>query len=149
MIFVTLLVAGVAAATGLVIAAMGENMLYFYSPAQIRAGEAPSGPGIRVGGMVVEGSVQRGDGTEVSFTLSDGAATVDVIYAGILPDLFRESQGIVASGVLDTGHTLRADEVLAKHDENYMPPEVAEALEIARRGAKMPAYPESSAGAKR
>ena len=72
-------------------------MLYFYSPAQIGAGEAPSGPGIRVGGMVVEGSVQRGDGTEVSFTLSDGAATVDVIYAGILPDLFREAQGIVAS----------------------------------------------------
>ena len=147
MIFVGLVVAGVAAATGLVIAAMGENMLYFYSPAQVRAGEAPSGPGIRVGGMVVEGSVQRGDGTEVSFTLSDGAATVDVIYAGILPDLFREGQGIVASGVLDTEHTLRADEVLAKHDENYMPPEVAEAMEIAKRRAKVSAHGAAPDGA--
>ena len=93
MIFVTLVVAGVAAATGLVIAAMGENMLYFYSPSQITAGEAPSGPSIRVGGLVVEGSVQRGQGTEVSFSLTDGAETVDVSYAGILPDLFREGTG--------------------------------------------------------
>ena len=137
MIFVGLVVAGVAAATGLVIAAMGENMLYFYSPSQIRAGEAPSGPSIRVGGMVVEGSVERGQGLEVSFSLTDGAATVDVRYAGILPDLFREGQGIVASGVLEAGLGLRADEVLAKHDENYMPPEVAEAMEMAKRGGKM------------
>ena len=100
MIFVALVIAGVGAATGLVIAAMGENMLYFYSPTQIRAGEAPSGPGIRVGGLVVEGSVQRGQGLDISFSLTDGAATVDVRYAGILPDLFREGQGIVASGVL-------------------------------------------------
>jgi len=149
MIFVSLVVAGVAAATGLVIAAMGENMLYFYSPSQVRAGEAPSGPGIRVGGMVVEGSVERGQGLEVKFSLTDGAATVDVRYAGILPDLFREGQGIVASGVLEPGLRLRAGEVLAKHDENYMPPEVAEALEIARRGGKMSARPESSTGAKR
>ena len=139
MIFVALVVAGVAAATGLVIAAMGENMLYFYSPTQIRAGEAPSGPSIRVGGLVVEGSVQRGDGLEVAFSLTDGAATVDVRYAGILPDLFREGQGIVASGVLEPGTGLRAEEVLAKHDENYMPPEVAEAMEMAKRsGAAAP-----------
>ena len=137
MIFVTLVVAGVAAATGLVIAAMGENMLYFYSPSQITAGEAPSGPSIRVGGLVVEGSVQRGQGTEVSFSLTDGAETVDVSYAGILPDLFREGQGIVASGVLESGTRFRAEEVLAKHDENYMPPEVAEAMEIAKQGGKM------------
>ena len=137
MIFVSLIVAGVAAATGLVIAAMGENMLYFYSPTQIRAGEAPSGPSIRVGGLVVEGSVRRGQGTEVSFSLTDGAETVDVSYAGILPDLFREGQGIVASGVLESGSRLRVVEVLAKHDENYMPPEVAEAMEIAKRGGKM------------
>ena len=137
MIFVSLIVAGVAAATGLVIAAMGENMLYFYSPTQIRAGEAPSGPSIRVGGLVVEGSVRRGQGTEVSFSLTDGAETVDVSYAGILPDLFREGQGIVTSGVLESGSRLRAVEVLAKHDENYMPPEVAEAMEIAKRGGKM------------
>ena len=137
MIFVGLLVAGVAAATGLVIAAMGENMLYFYSPSQIRAGEAPSGPSIRVGGLVVDGSVQRGQGLEVLFSLTDGAETVDVSYAGILPDLFREGQGIVASGVLESGPRLRAEEVLAKHDENYMPPEVAEAMEMAKRGGAM------------
>ena len=137
MIFVALLVAGVAAATGLVIAAMGENMLYFYSPSQIGAGEAPSGPSIRVGGLVVDGSVQRGQGLEVSFALTDGAATVDVVYAGILPDLFREGQGIVASGALESGRRLRAEEVLAKHDENYMPPEVAEAMESAKQGGKM------------
>ena len=139
MLFVSVIVAGVAAATGLVIAAMGENMLYFYSPSQVRAGEAPSGPRVRVGGMVVEGSVRRGGGLEVSFSLTDGAETVDVSYAGILPDLFREGQGIVAAGVLETGAGLRADEVLAKHDENYMPPEVAEAMEMARRGGQMAA----------
>ena len=137
MTFVVLVVAGVAAATGLVIAAMGENMLYFYSPSQIRAGEAPSGPSIRVGGLVVEGSVQRGQGLEIAFSLTDGASSVDVSYAGVLPDLFREGQGIVASGVLESPATLRAEEVLAKHDENYMPPEVAEAMEMAKRGGKM------------
>ena len=144
MIFVGLLVAGVAAATGLVIAAMGENMLYFYSPSQIRAGEAPSGPSIRVGGLVVDGSVQRGDGLEVSFTLTDGAEAIDVVYAGILPDLFREGQGIVASGVLENGTRLNAEDVLAKHDENYMPPEVAEAMEMAKRGGQMAPHGETS-----
>ena len=137
MIFVALLVAGVGTAAGLVIAAMGENMLYFYSPTQIRAGEAPQGPIIRVGGLVVDGSVKRGQGLEISFSLTDGAETVNVSYAGILPDLFREGQGIVASGVLETGAGLRASEVLAKHDENYMPPEVAEAMEMAKRGGRM------------
>ena len=137
MIFVSLLVTGVAAAAGLVIAAMGENMLYFYSPTQIRAGEAPSGPRIRVGGLVVDGSVRRSQGLEISFTLTDGAETIDVTYAGILPDLFREGQGIVASGVLESGARIRAEEVLAKHDENYMPPEVAEAMETAKRAGQM------------
>ena len=148
MIFVGLLVAGVGAATGLVIAAMGENMLYFYSPSQISAGEAPSGPSIRVGGLVVEGSVRRGQGLEVSFSLTDGAETVDVTYAGILPDLFREGQGIVASGVLESGTRLQAEEVLAKHDENYMPPEVAEAMEIAKQGGKMAPHPVAQGGAR-
>ena len=139
MLFVGMIVTGVAAATGLVIAALGENMLYFYSPSQVRAGEAPSGPSIRVGGLVVEGSVRHGEGLAISFSLTDGAETVDVSYAGILPDLFREGQGIVASGVLEAdGGLLRAQEVLAKHDENYMPPEVAEAMETAKRGGKMP-----------
>ena len=138
MLFVGMVVAGVAAATGLFIAAMGENMLYFYSPSQVRAGEAPSDRRIRIGGLVVEGSVRRGEGVELAFSLSDGAETVDVSYAGILPDLFREGQGIVASGVLEVGGgRLRAEEVLAKHDENYMPPEVAEAMEMAKQGGKM------------
>ena len=145
----SLVVAGVAPATSLVIAAMGENLLYFYSPSQVRAGEAPSGPGIRVGGMVVEGSVRRGQGPDVSFSLTDGAATIDVRYAGILPDLFREGQGIVASGVVEPGLGLRADEVRAEHDENYMPPEVAEALDIARRAGRMSAHSESTSGAER
>ena len=148
MIFIALVMAGVAAATGLVIAAMGENMLYFYSPTQVRAGEAPSGPSIRVGGLVVEGSVRRGEGLEVSFTLTDGAETMDVSYSGILPDLFREGQGIVASGVLGEGARLRAEEVLAKHDENYMPPEVAEAMEMAKRGGQMAPHPAYSGGAR-
>ena len=138
MLFVGMIVAGVAMATGLFIAAMGENMLYFYSPSQVRAGDAPSGRYIRVGGLVVESSVRRSEGVEVAFSLTDGAETVDVSYAGILPDLFREGQGIVASGVLEAGDgRLRAGEVLAKHDENYMPPEVAEAMEMAKRGGKM------------
>ena len=100
--------------------------------------------------MVVEGSVRRGQGLEVGFSLSDGTETetVDVIYAGILPGLFREGQGIVASGALDAGYRLRADEVLAKHDENYMPPEVAEAMEIAKRGAKMSSCRKMPNGAK-
>ena len=151
MIFVALVVAGVGAATGLVIAAMGENMLYFYSPTQVAAGEAPDGPNIRVGGLVVEGSVQRGQGLEVSFSLTDGAAAVDVIYAGILPDLFREGQGIVASGVLDAGDSgprLRAEEVLAKHDENYMPPEVAAAMEAAKRSGQTAPHRAMPAGAR-
>ena len=112
------------------------------------ASRPPSGPSIRIGGLVVEGSVQRGQGTEVSFSLTDGAATVDVSYAGILPDLFREGQGIVTSGVLDGGDTLRAEEVLAKHDESYMPPEVAEAMEIAKRGGKMAPHGAVQGGAR-
>ena len=143
MIFVGLLVAGVGAAAGLVIAAMGENMLYFYSPSQIRAGEAPSGPSIRVGGLVVDGSVRRGDGLVVTFALTDGVESVVVSYAGILPDLFREGQGIVASGALEAGARFRADEVLAKHDENYMPPEVAEAMENAKRGGMVAPHGEA------
>ncbi|MBF2759885.1 MAG: cytochrome c maturation protein CcmE [Ectothiorhodospiraceae bacterium AqS1] len=137
MLFVGLILGGVAVATGLVIAAMGENILYFYSPSQVQAGEAPQGTKIRVGGLVVKGSVQRGQGLEIAFSLSDGAQEVEVEYTGILPDLFREGQGVVAYGMLD-GRRLSAEEVLAKHDENYMPPEVAEAMEMAKKGGKMP-----------
>jgi len=117
-------------AVGLVAYALRGNINLFFPPAEIAAGMAPSGQPIRVGGMVVEGSVQRSaDSLAVAFQLTDYQASVDVVYEGILPDLFDEGQGAVAAGVLDAGGTLRATEVLAKHDENYMPPEVAEALE--------------------
>jgi len=117
-------------AAGLVMYAMRGNINLFYPPADVVAGKAPEGVPIRVGGMVVEGSVQRADDSlQISFQLTDYQATVPVIYTGILPDLFGEGQGAVASGVLNAQATLEATEVLAKHDENYMPPEVAEALE--------------------
>ena len=145
MLFAGLIVAGVAAAAALAVRGLGENMLFFFSPSQIARGEVPAGQSVRVGGLVVEGSVARGEGLEVRFALSDGAETVVVHYAGILPDLFREGQGIVARGRLEDSGEFSADEVLAKHDENYMPPEVAEALEIAREGGRVPA-PGTGAG---
>jgi cytochrome c-type biogenesis protein CcmE len=139
MIFVGIVVVGVAAATALALTAIGENMLYFYSPSQISAGEAPRAHDVRVGGLVVEGSIERpGTGLEVRFDLTDNAATMAVSYTGILPDLFREGQGIVALGQLRDDGVFEAHEVLAKHDENYMPPEVAEALKLAEEGGNMP-----------
>ncbi|MDX1432523.1 MAG: cytochrome c maturation protein CcmE [Gammaproteobacteria bacterium] len=139
MIFVGVVLAGVAIATALALTAIGENMLYFYSPSQIAKGEAPRSHDVRVGGLVVDGSIERaGDGLDVRFVLTDTSANVPVAYSGILPDLFREGQGIVALGRLGDDGVFRAREVLAKHDENYMPPEVAEALELAAEGGQMP-----------
>ncbi len=118
------------AAIGLVAYALRGNINLFFPPAEVAAGMAPVGQPIRVGGMVAEGSVQRSDDSlKVRFDLTDFQATVPVEYEGILPDLFDEGQGAVASGVLTGSGVLVATEVLAKHDENYMPPEVAEALE--------------------
>ncbi len=118
------------AAIGLVVYALSGNINLFFPPAEIAAGNAPVGQPIRVGGMVVDGSVQRSDNSlAVRFELTDYEATVPVVYEGILPDLFGEGQGAVASGVLNEEGVLQASEVLAKHDENYMPPEVADALE--------------------
>jgi cytochrome c-type biogenesis protein CcmE len=118
------------AAIGLVVYALRGNINLFFPPADVAAGKAPVGQPIRVGGMVVDGSVQRSDNSlAVRFELTDYQATVPVIYRGILPDLFGEGQGAVASGKLGEDGVLEASEVLAKHDENYMPPEVAEALE--------------------
>ena len=117
-------------AVGLVTYALRGNINLFFSPADVAAGKAPAGQAIRVGGMVVEDSVQRSDNSlEVRFVVTDYKATVPIVYVGILPDLFGEGQGAVASGVLDEYGVLQATEVLAKHDENYMPPEVADALE--------------------
>ena len=117
-------------AVGLVMYALRGNINLFYPPVDVVAGNAPPGQPIRVGGMVVEGSVQRAtDSLAVRFQLTDFKASVPVVYTGILPDLFGEGQGAVASGVLNAEGVLEATDILAKHDENYMPPEVAGALE--------------------
>lgn len=117
-------------AVGLVMYAMRGNINLFYPPAEVAAGKAPVSVPIRVGGMVEEGSVRRSDNSlEVSFVVTDFTASVPVVYTGILPDLFGEGQGAVATGKLSEAGVLEATEVLAKHDENYMPPEVADALE--------------------
>jgi cytochrome c-type biogenesis protein CcmE len=117
-------------AVGLVVYALRGNINLFYPPADVAAGMAPVGQPIRVGGMVVEDSVQRAqDSLEIRFKLTDYQEAVEVVYVGILPDLFAEGQGAVASGVLNDDGVLEATEILAKHDENYMPPEVMHALE--------------------
>ena len=128
---------GVAIATVLGLTAFEENLLYFYSPTQVKAGEAPQTHSFRVGGLVVDGSVKRApDSLMVQFDVTDNTETMTVEYTGILPDLFREGQGIVAMGSFAAGGNFVADEVLAKHDENYMPPEVADALKAAEKAAK-------------
>jgi cytochrome c-type biogenesis protein CcmE len=116
-------------AATLVLKAFQSNLVFFYSPSQIYSKEAPVGRTFRVGGLVQEGSVQR-DGVRVNFVVTDTAQTVPVRYQGILPDLFKEGKGVVAQGQLVNG-VFEAKEVLAKHDENYMPPEAAEALKNA------------------
>jgi cytochrome c-type biogenesis protein CcmE len=134
---VILVLFGVAVATVLGLSAFEENLLYFYSPTQVKAGEAPKARAFRVGGLVVNGSVERADqGLEVQFTLTDNTETMKVSYSGILPDLFREGQGIVAMGSVNSDGLFVADEVLAKHDENYMPPEVAAALKASDTAGK-------------
>ncbi len=138
LILIGFLLTGFAVVIGLTLYALSENINLFYSPTQIAAGEAPEGARIRAGGMVLEGSVERdNESLAVRFVLTDYQATVPVSFQGILPDLFREGQGIVALGRVNDDGMLIADEVLAKHDENYMPPEVAEALEQAK-GAGYP-----------
>ncbi|MFP6848640.1 MAG: cytochrome c maturation protein CcmE [Pseudomonas sp.] len=124
------IVAGVGIAVALALSALQQNINLFYTPTQIAGGEAPQDTRIRAGGLVVEGSVVRSsDSLETDFVVTDGVKNVTIRYSGILPDLFREGQGIVAMGKLDASGMLVADEVLAKHDENYMPPEVMQALE--------------------
>ena len=125
-----LCIVGVAAA--LVLNSFQSNLVFFYSPSQIASKEAPTGRTFRLGGLVEAGSVKR-DGVSVSFVVTDTARSVPVRYSGILPDLFKEGKGVVAQGQLKDG-TFEAREVLAKHDENYMPPEAAEAL---RRAAEV------------
>jgi len=126
---VLVILGGVGLAVGLALQAFQENLLFFYSPSQVLAGEPPEGRKFRLGGLVADGSVRREAGEmEMEFDVTDTSRTVRVVYDGVLPDLFREGQGVIAHGVLQTDGRFRADEVLAKHDENYMPPEVAEML---------------------
>jgi cytochrome c-type biogenesis protein CcmE len=133
LIIVLAIIVGVGAAVGLALSALQQNINLFYTPTQIANGEVPEGVRIRAGGMVKEGSLKRSeDSLLVEFVAGDGAAEVTMRYQGILPDLFREGQGIVALGRLNADGVLVADEVLAKHDENYMPPEVTQALESAK-----------------
>jgi cytochrome c-type biogenesis protein CcmE len=132
MMLVGAVLAGVAIAAALAFRAFQENLLYFFSPTQVASGEAPHRE-FRLGGMVVDHSVQREPGSlTVHFVLTDYGHTVPVSYTGVLPDLFREGQGIVARGRMDAAGTFVAAEVLARHDENYMPPEVADAIAKAR-----------------
>ena len=139
-----LIVAGVAVLGGavfLVVSAFRENMTYFFTPTEVIANKAPVHRLFRVGGLVENGSLKR-EGVRVTFRVTDTANTITVAYEGILPDLFREGKGVVAQGRIEPGGVFHATEVLAKHDENYMPPDAAHALEQAekaRRTLKVPA----------
>ena len=126
---------GIAAA--LVLNAFRENLVFFFSPSQVLANEAPQGRMFRIGGMVETGSLKRqGDGLTVRFNVTDTARTVPVVYTGILPDLFKEGKGVVAQGQLTPDGVFHATQILAKHDENYMPPEAAHAMEQAKKAQK-------------
>ena len=136
LILAAIVLAAVAAIVALVLNAFQSNLVFFFSPSQVVSKEAPVGKTFRLGGMVEEGSVKR-DGTKVHFVVTDTVQKVPVQYVGILPDLFKEGKGVVAQGKLADG-VFTASEVLAKHDENYMPPEAAEALKQAKQGGSMP-----------
>jgi cytochrome c-type biogenesis protein CcmE len=129
MTLVALIVLGVGSAAAFALTAFQDNLLYFYSPSDVIAGKAPVDRTFRVGGMVPEGSFSRAQGSlEAHFVLTDYAENVKVSYTGVLPDLFREGQGVIARGRMGADGVFVAEEVLAKHDENYMPPEVAKTL---------------------
>ena len=131
-------------ATALVLNAFQGNLVFFFSPSQVVAKEAPLERTFRLGGMVETGSVRRlPDGLTVQFVVTDTAQKIPVQYTGILPDLFKEGKGVVAQGKLDASGVFRASEVLAKHDENYMPPEAAEAIAKAQKG-ELPHGPKGS-----
>lgn len=136
---VVLLVAGVAVATALALSAFRQNMLFFFGPSEVIAGEAPVDYPFRLGGLVADGSVEHAaEELRVRFAVTDGVERIPVYYEGILPDLFREGQGVVVRGLLDASGVFKAEEVLARHDENYMPPEVAAELERVRTKQEAP-----------
>ena len=121
-------VAVLGVAVGLVLFAMRDSIVFFYSPSEVAEMAIAPGQRFRLGGLVETGSVVRGEGTSVRFVITDQAKTLPVTYSGVLPDLFREGQGVIAEGMLEPDGVFHADNVLAKHDENYMPPEVAKKL---------------------
>ena len=137
LIIVLAILAGMAATVGLAVFALSENINLFYTPSEIIEGKAPQDVRIRAGGLVRDGSVQRDeDALTVQFDVTDGEADITIEYKGILPDLFREGQGVVAQGVLDGERHITAQQVLAKHDENYTPPEVKNAMTPEKTGAQ-------------
>ena len=137
---IALIVTGLAAlgaASALVLNAFQSNLVFFFSPSQVLANEAPRSKVFRIGGMVEQASLKRaGDGLTVRFRVTDTAQTIDVAYTGILPDLFKEGKGVVAQGRLGNDGVFQATEVLAKHDENYMPPDAKHAIEQAQKAQK-------------
>ena len=133
MAFIFIGIAGLSIAVTLIFKAFNSNMVFFFSPSDVLANQVPAGRDFRLGGLVVQDSLKReNDGLTVHFVVTDNAKNIPVIFTGILPDLFREGQGVVAQGKLEGG-VFKASEVLAKHDENYMPPEVADALDKAKQ----------------
>jgi cytochrome c-type biogenesis protein CcmE len=124
----------IAATAALTLTAFQSNLVFFFSPSQVVAQEAPQGRAFRIGGLVEPGSLQRDSNSlTVRFRVTDTAQTINVVYTGLLPDLFKEGKGVVAQGSLGPDGTFRATEVLAKHDENYMPPDAGKALQDAQR----------------
>lgn len=144
--FAIAIVLAAAGGTWLVVRALGTNVLYFYSPTEVAAQHVKPGVAFRIGGLVEKGSVARGNGAEVHFTVTDGKAAIPVDFDGVLPDLFREGQGVVAIGKLDDRGTFEASQVLAKHDAKYMPPEVVEALKKSGRWKEGQGNPVLNAG---
>jgi cytochrome c-type biogenesis protein CcmE len=129
-------IGALAIAAALVLSAFEKNLVFFFTPSQVAANEAPQGRLFRIGGMVLAGSVKR-EGIEVRFVVTDTAKSIPVVYRGALPDLFREGKGVVAQGTLGADGVFQAREVLAKHDENYMPPEAAHAVNEAQKTREM------------
>lgn len=135
--FIILGLSALGVAATLALNAFQSNLVFFFSPSQVAAKEAPIGRKFRVGGLVEEGSIKRdGDGLTVKFTITDTAESIPVVYTGILPDLFKEGKGCVAQGKVGEDGVFYADEVLAKHDENYMPPEAGDAIEHAQKAGQ-------------
>ena len=131
--FAIALVVAVAGAAALIVYALKDNVLYFYSPSDVEAKRIAPGVAFRIGGLVEKKSVHHGRGAEISFTITDGHADVPVEFSGVLPALFREGQGVVALGSLNGAHVFAASQILAKHDERYMPPDVVDALKRSGR----------------